>query len=388
MDTRDRALASSENARALPARVKDGVIVLLAVATVGGLLAGLTGVLHARADGDQAAVPTRPVAVRTMRVERQDTVERREVYVGQIEAARANRVAFELSGTIAEVLVDEDDTVLEGDAIARLDTAMLDASRAALVAERAALDAEVELARLTMNRREEFNRLGYTSAQTYDEARLEHDRSNARRRQVVAAIRMVDVDLRKSVLRAPFDGRVTVRHLDDGAIVTPGAAVLDLIEDSRPQLRVGVPEDVAADLGVGEVLAADTSTGPARGTVTAIRADIDPRTRTRIVLLDLDARDVVFGSTAEVLFPRPLAIAGFWIPMTALRESGRGLWSVLSVESGRDPLVVGSESVEVLFLDGERAFVRGTLADGMEIVAGGTHRLVPGSEVTRLAEEG
>jgi hypothetical protein len=46
---------------------------------------------------------------------------------------------------------------------------------------------------------------------------------------------------------------------------------------------------------------------------------------------------------------------------------------------------IATEAVEVLRLDGERAFVRGSFEDGARYIAGGTHRVVPG-ETVLLAE--
>jgi RND family efflux transporter MFP subunit len=367
----------------LARRLKIALGTTAAVAVAGALLAAGTIALHARAgDGDAVAVRP-PTPVRTLTVERQETVTRSEIYVGRLEAARSIHLAFERSGTVEAVMVEEGDRVEEGMVVALLDTDLLTARRAELLAEREALDADVELARLTTDRQQELQRLGHASTQRYDEARLSYTRLKAARLRVDAAIRALDVDLDKSVLTAPFAGEVTARMLDEGAVVAPGAAVLDLIERDRPQVRVGLPEAVAASLSQGQPITIETALGPVGATVNAVRADIDPRTRTQIVLLDLPATDAAFGSAVEVMVERTVAASGFWVPVTALREGRRGLWTLMTVVPGEDGPVAGTESVEILFLQGERAYVRGSLADGAEIVADGNHRVVPGSPLGR-----
>jgi hypothetical protein len=52
---------------------------------------------------------------------------------------------------------------------------------------------------------------------------------------------------------------------------------------------------------------------------------------------------------------------------------------------GERGATIATEAVEVLRLDGERAFVRGSFADGARYLADGTHRVVPGETVV-LAE--
>jgi len=359
--------------------------VLGGVAVAGGLLAAGTIALHARAgNGDQIATRP-PITVHTVTIQRQADITRNEVYVGRIEAARQIHLAFERPGTVTDVLFEEGDRVAAGAVVARLDTELLEARRAELVAERKALDADVELARLTMGRQKELQKLGHASTQRFDEARLSHSRSQADRARVDAAIRSVDVDLGKSVLTAPFDGEVTARLLDQGAVVSLGTAVLNLIENGRPQARVGLPEAVAGRLRTGDPLTVESAEGTMTATVAAVRADIDPRTRTRIVLLDLPRATAAFGSAVQVVVPRRVETAGFWVPVSALREGRRGLWTLTTVVPGDTAATAGSESVEILFLEGDRAFVRGSLADSVEIVADGNHRLVPGSPLTRAA---
>jgi multidrug efflux pump subunit AcrA (membrane-fusion protein) len=149
----------------LARRLKIALGTTAAVAVAGALLAAGTIALHARAgDGDAVAVRP-PTPVRTLTVERQETVTRSEIYVGRLEAARSIHLAFERSGTVEAVMVEEGDRVEEGMVVALLDTDLLTARRAELLAEREALDADVELARLTTDRQQELQRLGHASTQ-------------------------------------------------------------------------------------------------------------------------------------------------------------------------------------------------------------------------------
>ena len=48
---------------------------------------------------------------------------------------------------------------------------------------------------------------------------------------------------------------------------------------------------------------------------------------------------------------------------------------------------VAREAVEILHLEGERAYVRGTLGEGAKVVLGGTNRIIPGQKVALAAGE-
>ena len=77
--------------------------------------------------------------------------------------------------------------------------------------------------------------------------------------------------------------------------------------------------------------------------------------------------------------------SGGWLPLAALIEGQRGVWTVLRLSPDGDALRTVREAVEVLDLQGDRAYVRGTLADAALVVANGVHRITPGTLVTAQA---
>ncbi len=358
----------------------------LAAGVALGLIGLGTTTIQERAQVQANVIPAPPIAVETMSVDRVASITETLRYVGQIEPARANSLAFERAGTLGQVFVDESDRVRQGDVLARLDTRALDARRAELEARRDALEAQVALADLTLDRQSALRDRGHASSQAHDEARFQLARLQAGLVEIDAGLRAVAVDLAKSDLVAPFSGQVTARFLDEGGVVAPGVPVLGLIEADRPQLRVGVPSDRAGLLAAGMPVRVVHQGRDWAGTVAAIRPDVDPVTRAQIVLVDM-APDpgLAFGAAAELVVDAPRALSGYWVPLTALSEGGRGLWTVMTVIDGGDGLETGSETVEIVLVDGDRALVRGTLRDGAEIVVTGTHRLVPGSRVAVAA---
>ncbi|MEM6796387.1 MAG: hypothetical protein AAF725_20615, partial [Acidobacteriota bacterium] len=87
------------------------------------------------------------------------------------------------------------------------------------------------------------------------------------------------------------------------------------------------------------------------------------------------------GDLARLILRRKRPEAGFWLPISALTESSRGLWAVFVVEGEGDRLVAERRELEVLHEESGRVYARGTLLDGSRVVAGGLHRLVPGQRV-------
>lgn len=118
-------------------------------------------------------------------------------------------------------------------------------------------------------------------------------------------------------------------------------------------------------------------------TLKRLRPDVDPVTRTRTALFSLPAdTPVVFGQTAALLSETEVAATGAWIPVDALQSAEGSVWSVLIVRDG----VLDTAAVEILHIDGERAYMRGTFEDGIQIVAAGAHRVVSGQTVSVLPD--
>lgn len=385
--------------------------------------------------------------VETIRLEPVSSYEERRIYTGEIAARRSSDLGFEQPGTVIELLVQEGDTVAANQPLARLDTRSLQAQRQELVAQRdqsvaqlqelqagpraeniaaaraavADLEQQVELARLQRTRREGLYREGAIAREELDqqafnvgslESRLNQAQSqldellagtrqeqissqSARVRQLDASIQSIDIELEKSVLRAPFGGRVSQRLIDEGVVVGGGQTVLRLVEGGTLEARIGVPTAISNRLAPGSqqtVLVSDQSYS---AEVTALLPELDSVSRTVTVVLQLSAAaDLAIGQTAQLQVVETLPTEGFWLPSTALVPGERGLWSVYVLnektdEAGVDGIYEAARrDVEVLHTEGEstgqdqRVLVRGLLQPGERAIASGTHRLVSGQQVT------
>ncbi|MEM1345598.1 MAG: efflux RND transporter periplasmic adaptor subunit [Pseudomonadota bacterium] len=361
-----------------------GVLIFMAATGAAGI--GAVSLLHARAgaEGGERATPPLPVATVALTLDSRYRIE--EAFAGQIEPARSTQLAFERAGLVIEVAVEEGERVDQGAVLARLDTEPLDIERARIEAERAGLVADRELAEATLARRSRLKREGFETGQGFDEARFSLSSIESRIRALDASLAALDLELKKSVLRAPFAGTVSARRLDEGAVVAQGTALVGLQETGRPQARIGVSAAQAARLGKGaavRLVAGDTEIA---ATVASVSPDIAPGTRTVAVLVDLDpgafaARRLRMGEVVRLRLTREVAAQGAWVPLAALSEGARGLWSVLVVAEGEAGPTVAREAVEVLHVAGAHAYVRGSIAAGQRLIVEGAHRVTVGQRV-------
>ncbi|UEX79623.1 efflux RND transporter periplasmic adaptor subunit [Sediminicurvatus halobius] len=353
-----------------------------------GLLVGGGAWFHLRAEEPPPAAPD-PVPVAVTRVQQEPGYVVETRYAGRLEPARSTALAFERGGTVTTVRVDEGDAVDAGDVIARLDTDRLRAERDQLLARRAETTAQLEIARLDQQRIARLHAAGHASAEADDEARLEVRRLEAAVATLEAGLRAIDVDLRKSELRAPYDGTVAARHLDEGAVASAGTPVLDLLESTTRRARIGVPPDVAETLQPGEGHTLLSGASSLSATLLALRPDLSGGTRTVEAIFDVAADSAPpYGELVELVHARRIQASGFWVPLAALTEAERGLWALLTLHGEPGARRVVREAVEVLHVRDEQAYVRGTLRSGTAVVTAGPHRLVPGQPVSVVASDG
>ena len=118
-------------------------------------------------------------------------------------------------------------------------------------------------------------------------------------------------------------------------------------------------------------------------TLRSIGADVDPQTLTVLAVLTLpDDTALRVGQTVALEFEERINETGGWLPLTALLEGDKGLWTVLVTKENADgELITARESVEVVYSEGERVFVRGTVLTDTDVVSSGMQRLSPGSPV-------
>ena len=367
----------------LPA-LRRGATLTLTLAILGGagaaVLAG-HAVLSAKSAPDPGPFAPR-IAVGVIQVEIIDgyTVTRR--FAGQVEAAARIDLGFELGGRITEVLVEEGDVVADGAILARLDTSALIPEHAALVAELGALEADAELARLTLARNQALTERGFRSVAAQDDARLALVRAKAGMASTRARIAGVDVQIEKSVLVAPFPARVGARRADPGQTMAAGQTVLVLFDAAAARVRVGLPPDLAATRRVGDTVVVDIGGMVQTATIRQIRPDLDPSTHSRSIVLTLpkDAAPVL-GDTVALMLEQTVKASGFWAPLSALREGVRGSWSVMALEATPDGDRAVPAAVEVIHSDGARVFLRGALPPGARIVAEAPDRVARGQLV-------
>ncbi len=305
-------------------------------------------------------------------------------FPGTIKATQHAELSFEVSGLIIERLVKEGQRVKKGDELARLDDrnyqAELDKVAARLREARSELD---------RSQRIYEQNPGAISTQKIDTDRKSVEVAEAE-------IRIAEKAVEDTVLRAPFDGTVARRLVEDFQNVLAKEPVMILQDISLLEIEISVPE---RDMTRGattrtveqitekaqprvEVSSLPGRSYPAR--VSEVATTADPVTRTFQIRLVFEPPEddtaILPGMTARVL-ANPLTEDVMRLPSHAAFADESGAAQVWLVDPST--MTVARRPVQLGELTGGDVEILEGLAEGDQVAISGVSQLRDGMQVRR-----
>lgn len=208
-----------------------------------------------------------PEAVSTARVEEARWEATRQA-IGTLVAVRGVTLGSELPGLVREVHFDSGSAVKQGALLVKLDTSSEEA-------QLAAAQADATLARLSLDRARNLRKEESNSAADLDLA-------EARAKGAAAQVANLEAIIAKKSIRAPFDGRVAIRQVELGQVLSAGAPVASLQSVSPIHADFWMPQQALAYSKLGQKVKLRTDTFPKdswEGTITAVNPEVDASTR-------------------------------------------------------------------------------------------------------------
>jgi RND family efflux transporter MFP subunit len=295
---------------------------------------------------------------------------------------------------VLSVLVHEGDTVRAGQTLVRLDDSLARADVDRTQATIAAAQHQVELAKTqseftasTLARYRILRDSKSVSPQEFDEvdrraqaaaAQLESARSqlDAARAEGAGAHAMAGY----SIIAAPFAGIVTARHVDPGALATPGTPLVEMERGGALQLQISIDESLLRNLKIGDAIDANVPSAasqPLRGRVAEIVPAADPASHTFMVKIELltssSLRSGMYGTASIQGSARPALL----IPQAAVLAHG-SLNSAWVLDSNR---IASIRYITLGNRVGQNVEVLSGLSSGETVVLSAGDRELVGSRI-------
>jgi RND family efflux transporter MFP subunit len=351
-----------------------GSVVLLTIAVLGVLALALT-----RRSAEAKERRERNLVVEsgpTVRVAQVDLspADRALTLPAEARAWAQSTLYAKVAGYVREVPVDKGSKVKKGDLLARLESPETD--QAVLGAR-----ADLQVKKVQVERLRKLRPQGFVAQQDLDTAEGAYSVAKATLQGLQASQAYEQV-------RAPFDGVVTARYVDPGALVAAGTSstqsvqpMFDLADMRTMRVQVYVGQDVASEVKVGSpvsIIVPDDPAHPIEAQVTRLAQGLDARTRTMLVEADVPNEPVRLypGSyvTVRLKFPgrrTPL------VPGDALAWRGDGLFVATLDGDNRVKLVKVQPGDD----DGRRVQILSGLEGGERVVVNPSAELSDGDRV-------
>jgi len=367
------------------------LILLILVAGGGLAYFGLARGLWSAAapSGPRSAAPAIPVMA--SKAERAD-IPVELTGLGTVQALNSVLVRSRVDGQIVKINFSEGKDVHAGDVLVEIDPAPFAAALAQAQANKLKDEAQLENARLDLDRATRLAKTGAASTQQLDTTKALVAQLDASVKADQAAIDMAQVQLDYSHIRAPIDGRAGTRLVDAGNIVRAadltGVVTINqthpifvdfaLPADSLPRIRAGLKKGditVTAQDPNGQDLAA--------GKLSVIDNQINSTTGT----INYKA---IFDNTEEVLWPGQFVnvrvqlevLRGvIAVPVTAVQHGPDGAYAFII---GPDR-VVQKRAIKTGPVNKVSAVIDRGLQAGELVVTDGQYRIEAGSVVEVLA---
>jgi len=243
---------------------------------------------------------------------------------GTVQAYQFTYIYARANGYVKRRLVDIGDDVKAGQLLAELETPELDEelrqARAALGQAHAAVQqakTNLELARINLERSRNLRTRGIVPAQDSDDKQAAYEAQQAQVDSANANVaaseanveRLVNLQGFKRVV-APFDGTITFRSIDPGALVTAntganGRELFRIGQGDTVRIYVNVPQAYAAGLqakSAASVTLQERAGRAYEGTVVRTAGALDPESRTLLTEVQVanKNRELLAGMYVDV----------------------------------------------------------------------------------------
>ena len=303
------------------------------------------------------------LSLEILEVKMMDSYKITREFPGKLLPAQQSNLAFEIPGKINVVSVDIGDAVKKGQILAELDnreaTAQLKQAKA-----------KYDLALQILNRYKDLRSEGHISIQDLD---------NANSEELIAKSQyeFYKVKLEQTKLIAPFDGVIQNRYLDTGSVINGGIPIVEILGSKNVEAHISIPLKFIDKLNIGNSYDFKIGNKRPKGVLARLAPMTPGGSDNRLAIFNFDT---FFdpGSIAELKLSLNILGRGTWVPIKSLSQSEQGIWAIYTVN---DKKVVVRDLVEILYFEGEYAFVNGTLNDGDLVVLGGAQKIIEGKSL-------
>ena len=281
---------------------------------------------------------------------------------GELLPFQQSKIAFEITGRISSIFVDIGDRVKKDEVLAKLDDSEVNANLEQAVAR-------LDLANQVLNRFEDLRKKGFISIQDFDKAKSEYLVAKSQ-------VKFFEVKKSQTILRAPYDGFIQNRFVDEGTVINGSNPILEILDANKVEAHVSIPENLVNNLEVSNDYVFEIGQEKAKGKFKRLAPMSASGSNSRLAIFEF-SDFFIPGSVIDLIIKIKKSEQGIWLPINSLSQSEQGLWSVYTVSDDGSNRVE-KDLVRILHFENNYAYVSGTLKDGDLVILGGLSKIIEG----------
>jgi len=312
---------------------------------------------------------------------------------GRLEANSQAQLFARVSGYIKEWNADIGTPVKAGQVLAEIDAPDLDQQIMQAEAALTSAQANATLSQSTLERGQSLIQSGFVSKQDLDQRMADAANKAGLVRSAKANLDRLRVLEKYKRITAPFDGLVTVRATDIGALINAGAsggpALFVVSDTSKLRAYVNVPQNAVPSVRIGTKAQISVPEYPGRKFPATVEAsaqavDVGSGTTRMLLIVDNASGELMTGAFASVRFEIPASNSTINVPASALIFDQSGL-RVATIDS-KNRVVL--KTVTISRDLGSLVEIGSGLNAGDRVVANPPDGITSGDEVRIAGEPG
>jgi membrane fusion protein, multidrug efflux system len=286
---------------------------------------------------------------------------------------RAVNLGLPNGGKVTKINVDKGDRTTKGNVLLETDDVLLRVQYEQAVAH-------LEYQKKDHARSEKLFRDGSITNAAFDASKFQLSTTQS-------SCDMAKKQYEDAVLKAPFSGTVTARHVEIGDILAPGSPAFRIIDVSRVKVQAGIPEKYIASFNIGNDVSISFDALPGRtfkARINYIAPEASPSVRTFLAEMVVDNNDgaIRIGIMGNARILKKKTENSILVPINALIETQKGRVVFVAKEDNtvEERLIEYGESNDTM------VHIISGLQPGDKIIARGQHDLVTGERINITGE--
>lgn len=286
---------------------KTTIYILLACAVIGGGYFLINSKKDKKESGQSAVKKDGPVAAQAI-IAKSSVADRSINLSGSIDAEEKVEIRSEVSGRITKIYFSEGQRIQQGQLLIKIDDIEL--------------QAQLKQAQTTNQLNAENERRAKLLFQKGAISQEEFDIASAALKTAQAQIQLIQAQISKTTVRAPFSGMIGLRNISVGAIVSSNTLIANLVKDNSVKITFAIPEKYSNMVKLNAPIEFSVANDPTviKSNIYAIEPEVSLDTRTLTVRARTanEQGRLRVGSFVNVILPIEVENNAIAIPTEAI----------------------------------------------------------------------